>query len=75
MVQVKANFVPFKFCTLGPAQNEQIDVKESARCRRVLVVTRPFKIATNNFDAKKSVRCMDPITSQFCVREMNGGGK
>ena len=38
--------------TLGSAQNEQIDAKKTARCRRVLVATELFNIAANDFDAK-----------------------
>ena len=40
--------------TLGPAYNEQTDAKKTARCRSVLVVTKLFIIAVNDFDAKKS---------------------
>ena len=43
--------------TLGPAYNEQVDAKKTARCRRVLIVTELFNIAVNEFDAKKSTRC------------------
>ena len=43
--------------TLDPAYNEQIDVKKTARCRGVHVVTELFNIAVNYFDAKKSAHC------------------
>ena len=43
--------------TLGPAYNEQIYAKKTARCRRVLVVTELFYIAVNDFGARKSTRC------------------
>ena len=40
--------------TLGPACNEQIDAKKTARCRGVLIVTELLNIAVNYFDGKKS---------------------
>ena len=40
--------------TPSPAYNEQIDAKKTARSRRVLVVTKLFNIAVNDFDAKQS---------------------
>ena len=45
------------FITLGPAYNQQIDAKKTACCRRVLIVTKLFNIAVNDFDANKSTRC------------------
>ena len=42
--------------TLGPAYNEQKDAKETARYKWVLVVTKLFNIAVNDFDAKQSAR-------------------
>ena len=43
-----------KCTTLGTSYNEQIDAKKTARCRRVLVVTKLFNIVVNDCDAKKS---------------------
>ena len=43
--------------TLDPTFNEQIDAKKTARCKRVLVVSKLLNIAVNDFDAKKSTRC------------------
>ena len=46
-----------KCTTLGTSYNEQIDAKKTARCSRVLVVTKLFNIVVNDCDAKKSTRC------------------
>ena len=54
--------------TLGPAYNEQIDAKKTARCRGVLVVTELFNIAVNYFNAKKSTRCRRVlVVTEFVV--------
>ena len=42
--------------TLSPAYNEQKDAKETARYKWVLVVTKLFNMAVNDFDAKQSAR-------------------
>ena len=43
-------------CTLGPAYNEEKDAKETALYKWVLVVTKLFNMAVNDFDAKESAR-------------------
>ena len=48
--------VTFKSYTLSPAFNEQSNTKETACCKRVLIVTELVNIKGNDFDAKKSVR-------------------
>ena len=44
-------------CTLSSALNQQIDAKKTARCRRVLIVTKLFNIAISDLDEKESARC------------------
>ena len=59
------------FCTLtslGPAYNEQIDAKKTARCRKVLGVTKLSNIAVNDFNANKSIRCRRVlVVTEFVV--------
>ena len=38
---------PMAIVTLGPACNEQIDAKKTARCRGMLVVTELFNITAS----------------------------
>ena len=54
MTRDSSSLTPY---TLGPAYNEQIDARKTARCRRVLIVTKLFNIAVSYFNAKKSTHC------------------
>ena len=42
--------------TLGPANNDRKDAKETGHYKWVFVVTKLFNIKVNDFDAKKSAR-------------------
>ena len=42
------------FSTLGPAYNEQEDVKEAVRSKRVFFVTEGFNTTVSDSDTKKS---------------------
>ena len=48
--------------TLGPAYNEEKDAKETARYKWMLVVTKLFNMAVNDFDAKESARYSRVLT-------------
>ena len=47
-------FFVLTISTLDPTYNELKDERETARCKRVLVVTELFNIGINDFDTKKS---------------------
>ena len=45
------------YCSMSRLQRVKRCTKETACCKRVLVVTELLNIAVNDFDAKTSARC------------------